>query len=353
MGRNIFTSKRSSSKKTTAIVIVTFIIALVFIVNIFNLMNKPTESVKQPKPVPEEIPVAQLPNYNNFNGLSIYHNGNSRYIKFDFTNMGLSNVLVSENSNIITLLVNNVTNKNEFLETSHLMSNIAINVEGESLKFSIDKSEISSRYLIQQTERSLELKIMPPTLEGKRITIDPGHGGIDPGAVGPTRLSEKVVVLPVALRLKELLEAEGAEVILTRYEDQRPVPGSYLQDKFRRVEIAREFDSDLFLSIHNNASHLRNAVGIETLYFRGSVNQFQARQFAAITQRSLVNEFKRRDRGVLDRHLAQLTGENFVSALVEIMFITNPDEERILASDNFTERAAQSLFRAIKDYYEN
>ncbi len=84
-------------------------------------------------------------------------------------------------------------------------------------------------------------------MEGKRIVIDPGHGGDEPGAIGPTGLLEKDVNLRVALALKELLEARGAEVFLTRRGDET-VPLS------ERAKIISEASPDLAVSIHHNST---------------------------------------------------------------------------------------------------
>ncbi len=96
----------------------------------------------------------------------------------------------------------------------------------------------------------------PRVLRGKRIVLDPGHGGFFPGAVGVDSLTEKEVNLGVALELRDLLRAGGAEVLLTRETDRdflSPADSALRADLAERARIANAFQPDLFVSIHHNA----------------------------------------------------------------------------------------------------
>ena len=94
----------------------------------------------------------------------------------------------------------------------------------------------------------------------RRIVVDPGHGGHDPGAVGPSGLQEKEVVLAIGLKLRDLLRDElGLDVVMTRTSDVF-IP---LEE---RTAIANKVNADLFLSVHANAAPNRSASGIETYY---------------------------------------------------------------------------------------
>src|SRR5689334_12563900 len=102
---------------------------------------------------------------------------------------------------------------------------------------------------------SLE-SVDPSVLRGKRIVIDPGHGGFFPGTIGVNGLTEKEVNLAVALELKRMLQAAGAEVLLTRETDRdftSPTDSTLRSDLAQRVVIANAFAPDLFVSIHHNA----------------------------------------------------------------------------------------------------
>lgn len=116
------------------------------------------------------------------------------------------------------------------------------------------------------TDRRLFLK--------KRIVIDAGHGGHDPGAVGPNKLYEKDVVLDIALKLRELLQKNANyEVFLTRDKDVF-IPLE------QRTAIANSKNADLFVSIHANASSNRSAKGIET-YMLNWTNSEESMKVAA------------------------------------------------------------------------
>ncbi|UMZ75442.1 N-acetylmuramoyl-L-alanine amidase [Natranaerofaba carboxydovora] len=183
-------------------------------------------------------------------------------------------------------------------------------------------------------------------LQGISIALDPGHGGPwDPGAVGPTGLTEKEVALDVSLRLENLLEDLGAEVYMTR-ETDIDVP------LWSRVNTATWTGADMFISIHANGSYNRGSQGTETYY--SNFFGYQDYYLAASLQNSLVNHLGRMDRGVLNgNHLYILNRSTMPSALVELAFMTNYDEEYLLSTDYFRQSAAQGLTEGIVSYVYN
>jgi N-acetylmuramoyl-L-alanine amidase len=220
-------------------------------------------------------------------------------------------------------------------------------------------------------------------LGARRIVIDAGHGGHDPGTIGPTGLMEKDLVLDVALRLEKQVRGElGAEVVLTRGTDVF-VP---LEE---RTAIANSKGADLFLSIHANSSPNATARGIETYFLNFAKSAHaesvaarenaisaatlkdlqnlvkaitlntkidESRDFAASVQEALVGNLKR-DYPVLDRgvHTAPfyvLIGANMPSVLAEIAFVSNPGDERLLKGPAYREQIAASLFAGVKSYLE-
>jgi N-acetylmuramoyl-L-alanine amidase len=218
-------------------------------------------------------------------------------------------------------------------------------------------------------------------LSVSRIVIDPGHGGHDPGAKGKS-VSEAELVLDVALRLEALLQKmSGVEVILTRRTDEF-IP---LQE---RTAIANREGADLFLSIHANASANAQARGIET-YFLNFANNLgaaavaarenaasgqtmgalpdlvkaialnnkldESRDFATQIQRAMLDRLKAanktiKDLGVKQAPFVVLIGAAMPSVLAEISFVTNPQEARLLKSNAYRQRIAESLFNAIRKY---
>lgn len=196
-------------------------------------------------------------------------------------------------------------------------------------------------------------------LQGKRIAIDPGHGGHDPGAIGyRLALLEKDVTLAISLELHDMLLAAGAEVFMTRSTDTlvetELQPGKHIRpDLWKRRNIVAAWDPDFFISIHNNSWGDRNTGGIETYYNPQSFNAELNRRAAGSIQARLVEAIGRKDRGIRYKESsdAVLQTVNYPSALAEILFISNRIEEAILAEPEFPRRAAQGLFLGISDYF--
>ncbi len=219
------------------------------------------------------------------------------------------------------------------------------------------------------------------------VVIDPGHGGRDPGAIGPTGLKEKDVVLKIALRLKELLRTRlKLKVILTREKDE-------FLSLSRRTQIANENNADLFISIHANASRKRKVKGFEVFFLDYAKND-DARAIAAAENSAvrfesplpspqelsdldfilldmLQNEYHKesselaeimvdkllsklgmRGRGVDQAGFYVLNGAFMPAVLVEVAFISNPEDERLLKQTWFQKKVAEALYEGIKEFKE-
>jgi N-acetylmuramoyl-L-alanine amidase len=219
-------------------------------------------------------------------------------------------------------------------------------------------------------------------LSARRIVIDPGHGGHDPGTIGHGGLQEKDLVLDVSLRLEKMLRAEpGTDVIMTRSTDAYvPLEG--------RTGIAISKDADLFLSVHANSSPNPTARGIETYILnfamdpraeevaarenaispatlkdlQGLVKAIalntkieESRDFATSIHESMIERVKAgqpgiQDRGVRTAPFYVLIGATMPSVLAEISFLSNPEDERLLRSPDQREKIAESLFAGIRAY---
>ncbi len=184
----------------------------------------------------------------------------------------------------------------------------------------------------------------PPPLTGKTVVLDPGHGGSDPGAVGPQGTHEKNVNLAVGLRMKDELTDLGARVIMTREGDQF----ISLAD---RVKIANSSGADLYVSIHANGYTQETAHGTETFYC--TTGHPDSAFLAQTIHQYLVSGIQRKDRGVKTASFTVLKETMMPSALVEIAFITNPEEELLLNSDGFRTIAAHSLCQGILAYFQS
>jgi N-acetylmuramoyl-L-alanine amidase len=220
-------------------------------------------------------------------------------------------------------------------------------------------------------------------LGASKIVIDPGHGGHDPGALGEG-ITEAEVVLDVALRLEALLMGAGVEVVLTRRTDEFVALDS-------RPAISTREQADLFLSIHANASRVRSARGVETYVLNFATDASaeavaarenastahtisnlpdivraialhskldESRSFARLVQRSVVSELQPANKGLTDHGVKQapfvvLVGADMPSVLVEVAFITNPQEARLLKTGAYRQRIAQALFDAVRGYQQS
>lgn len=229
-----------------------------------------------------------------------------------------------------------------------------------------------------------------PPQKGKPLSvvvIDPGHGGKDPGAIGPRGTKEKDVVLKIALRLRKLLRTRlKLKVILTREKDEF-LPLS------RRTQIANENKADLFLSIHANASRKRGVRGFEVFFLDYAKND-DARAIAAAENSAvrfentlpspqklgdldfilldmIQNEYHQesselaemmvrrltaklgiRGRGVDQAGFYVLNGAFMPAVLVEMAFISNPEDEKLLRQTWFQKKVAEALYEGVKDFKE-
>ncbi len=214
-------------------------------------------------------------------------------------------------------------------------------------------------------------------LKLNRIVIDPGHGGHDPGAIGPGGTKEKDVALAIARKLAARLEEAGFEALLTRDQDEF----ISLED---RARYANRSKGDLFVSIHCNASKKRAARGVEVYTLNVTSDRYAirlaARENAAsertvsdlqfiladlaakantdessnlarsIQNRLLAVDYGKdqpRDLGVKQALFYVLLGAKMPSVLVETDFISNPDEEKRLASSAHQSRVAEALAEGI------
>jgi N-acetylmuramoyl-L-alanine amidase len=170
-----------------------------------------------------------------------------------------------------------------------------------------------------------------------RIVIDPGHGGSDPGAVGPNGLKEARVNLAVALKVAEKLRKAGVEVKLTRTSD-------VFVDLQPRCDIANSFNADYFVSIHCNSAGTTEARGTETYCYKlGGKGEVLAKAIQA----ELIAATGRVNRGVKTANYYVLRRTNMPAVLTELAFISNPEEERLLGSPDYQEKCATAIARGV------
>src|SRR5438128_4447208 len=234
-------------------------------------------------------------------------------------------------------------------------------------------------------EPSSQAALAPRAHRKPIICLDPGHGGHDPGALGPTGLEEKTVVLQVAKELQQLIQQEMPQyrVVLTRDQDVF-VPLA------ERARMANEQQAHVFISIHANSSLHREASGIETWYlsFAASArakkiaareNMMSEQQLSTLelilrdmyetdrinqsavlalsTQKALSEHLAAQYPGVIPRGVqgapfAVLHRTAMPSVLVETAFISNPHEEARLRTPQYQRALAQGILRGLRQFLQ-
>ncbi|MDI9519308.1 MAG: N-acetylmuramoyl-L-alanine amidase [Bacillota bacterium] len=179
------------------------------------------------------------------------------------------------------------------------------------------------------------------------IMIDAGHGGYDPGAIGQLGTKEKDVVLPISLKVGYLLQYNNIDVLYTRTSDNVPWPSDLKKNLKYRTDMANDAKVDYFISIHTNASENLSANGTETFIvgFGG-----EAEKLAKAVQNELINTIKLRNRGIKKDNLHVLRETNMPAILVELAFISNLIEEKLLQNDEFQEKCAIAIAKGICKY---
>ncbi|WP_409303036.1 N-acetylmuramoyl-L-alanine amidase [Peribacillus sp. SCS-155] len=174
-------------------------------------------------------------------------------------------------------------------------------------------------------------------VRGQTIVIDPGHGGKDPGA----KAVEKKLNLETALKLEAMLESKGANVIMTRSNDE------YLTLS-ERVDVAEQYKPDAFISIHYNSSTSTSADGIDTFYYASNVNE---RELAECIQEELIKQTGLDDRGVQIGNFHVIRENKYPAILVELGFLSNPTELKIVSTSSYQTKAASAITKGLENYF--
>jgi N-acetylmuramoyl-L-alanine amidase len=187
-------------------------------------------------------------------------------------------------------------------------------------------------------------------LQGKIIVVDPGHGGSDPGAVGPTGLKEKDSTLALSLKLREALSKKGARIIMTRNKDMDVHgPNASAKDELQaRVDIAARAKADILVSVHNNASVKREQGGLSTYYYPKTRNDAL---LADAVQKSLTHGFALDNKGIRQADFYVTKRSAMPAILLEIAFISNPAEEKLLKSNWFQNKVVTCIVQGIESYF--
>lgn len=184
---------------------------------------------------------------------------------------------------------------------------------------------------------------LPPVRNERRVVvIDPGHGGVDPGAVGIGGLQEKQVIFPISLRVREILESQGVMVVMTRTDDRT-------LDLQPRVDIAERANADIFVSIHANAISLSrpDVNGIESYYSSDT-----GRRLAATIHASMLAATGMNDRGVRQAGFYVIRRTSMPATLLELGFVTGAQDAPRLRDPAWRETMANAIARGILQYLQ-
>lgn len=189
------------------------------------------------------------------------------------------------------------------------------------------------------------------------VVLDAGHGGIDPGKVGVDGQLEKDINLQITLKLKELLENDkelNVKVVLTRSDDT----GNYsdsdtnkkVADMKKRCEIINGSGAKLLVSIHQNSYHSTSVQGAQVFYYKDSQD---GKILANTIQNKLVQELADSGKGRVEKandNYYILLNAKCPAVIVECGFLSNPEEARALAQDDYQDRVAGAIAEGIKEY---
>ncbi|WP_100374477.1 N-acetylmuramoyl-L-alanine amidase CwlD [Bacillus sp. FJAT-45037] len=195
-------------------------------------------------------------------------------------------------------------------------------------------------------------------LSGKIIIIDPGHGGIDGGAVSKDGLLEKEVTLQISEQLRDYLQEAGALVLMTREEDRdlategtKKIRHRKIEDLKRRVEIVNESEADMFVSIHLNAIPSPKWSGAQTFYNRAIPENEGLAKFIQSEIKTNLENTERTAKPINNVFL--LKNAEIPGVLVEAGFLSHPTEASMLQTHAYQQKVAASIYQGIMRYYTN
>ena len=191
--------------------------------------------------------------------------------------------------------------------------------------------------------------------KGRRVVIDAGHGGDDPGKVGINGANEKDVNLEIARLVKQYLEMSDVEVVMTRESDEglndADAPNKKVQDMKRRIALIEEEAPALTVSIHQNSYHEANVRGAQVFYYSHST---EAKDAAQVMQEALLNVDADNKRQAKDNDSYYLLKRTEVpTIIVECGFLSHPEEAELLADEEYQKKIADAITDGVEKYLES
>lgn len=205
----------------------------------------------------------------------------------------------------------------------------------------------------EQEVKSVTEPVFTPGLKGKIIALDAGHGGSDVGAIGPTGVTEKSVTLRVAKALQEKLEDAGATVLMTRTTDTEVSPKKFnasdVEELQARCDVGNDGDADVFLSLHMDSFTNSTPAGTTGYYYVQGTKAGQ--RLAKSVSEALVKSIGTGNRGTKSCNFYVVKHTVMPAALIEMAFISNDKEEKLMNSDAGVKKAAEGIFQGLKNFF--
>lgn len=185
----------------------------------------------------------------------------------------------------------------------------------------------------------------------KTIVIDAGHGGFDPGKIGYDDLFEKDINLSIAKKLEQYFTQAGYTVIMTRTED-KATAHTKNEDMENRVKVVNSSKADLLISIHQNSFTDPKVYGSQVFYYE---NSQKSESLAKNIQDEINLEIKteRPRKSALNDSYYILKQTNIPAVIVECGFLSNPEENEKLSSDEYQDKMAWSIYMGTTNYFKN
>ncbi|MCM3710800.1 SH3 domain-containing protein [Sporosarcina luteola] len=204
-------------------------------------------------------------------------------------------------------------------------------------KWVVSTGDVAKVELTPEKKKSARV---PGTLNGLTIVVDAGHGGNDRGTTGMQGTDEKLLTLMTAELLSAKLKAAGANVVMTRESD------TYISLR-KRVSVSHQHGADAFISLHYDANPDTSITGFTTYYTHS--NQ---KSLASSINDGLASTITLRNRGAQPANFLVLRENRQNAVLIELGFLSNPSEERVLTTEMFREQASHGIYQGLLEHFD-
>lgn len=294
-----------------------------------------------------------MPDKNSWEGLKYENNGNEKIffimaknetgytIDYDTFKRVMEINVPRENVNLTSGTINVNDNFVDRIVISDNSGNNKVEIYfKKSIEYAVLSKEVDSEIKIKF---SRDTQIEP---KERLIVIDPGHGGKDSGAISQNGYYEKNVTISIANKLNERLRELGYNTEMTRYDD------TYL-GLYERTDIANKINADIFVSIHSNAHNDKSISGLQTLYHPSKEEgDGSSYQLAKMIHEEVLKSTGLKDKRMVERpKLAVLRTSNMPAALIEVGFISNLEDEKLITDSAFQDKVVDGIIKGIERYF--